>query len=231
MPGFLLLHGASSTGWLWHGVEAELNRAGHRTVAPDLPCADPEAGLDTYVDVACEAAASLGDDPVVVVAQSMAGLVAPVVAMRRPVERIVLVAAMIPRPGETGMEWWEATGQPAAQREHLDGLGFAGCDPLDPEIVFVHDFDPRLKAESVAHVPDQQPGPLSAPCPLGAWPSVPTHVVAAEADRLFPLEFMRRQALDRLGVDVDTIPGGHLAALTRPRELADLLARYVSGSG
>lgn len=123
MSRYLLLHGASSTGWLWHRVEPELRRAGHRTVAPDLPCPDPTADLTTYVDVACDAAAPFGDEPVVVVAQSMAGFITPVVATRRPVERIVLVAAMIPRPGETGMEWWDATGQAAAQRDHLDALG------------------------------------------------------------------------------------------------------------
>ena len=226
MSGFLLLHGASSTGWLWHRVEAELRRSGHETVAPDLPCSDPKADLNTYVDVACDAVTPFGDEPVVVVAQSMAGLIAPVVATRRPVEMIVLVAGMIPRPGETGMKWWEATGQAAAQREHLDALGFAGCDPLDPEIVFIHDFDPQLKAESIAHVPIQHPGPLSTPCPFDVWPSIPTHVIAAESDRLFPLEFMRSQAMDRLGLGVDVIPGGHLAALTQPKELVGLLSQY-----
>lgn len=224
MSRYLLLHGASSTGWLWHRVESELYRAGHRTAAPDLPCDDPNADLHAYIDVACDAAAtSFGDEPVLVVAQSMAGLIAPAIAARRPVEEIVLVAAMIPRPGETGMEWWEQTGQATAQREHLDALGFVGCDPLDPEIVFVHDFDDRLKAESIAHAPAQQPGPLMTPSPIDAWPSVPTRVIAAESDRLFPLDFMRRQALDRLGAEVDVIPGGHLAALTQPRELAGLL--------
>lgn len=226
MSAFLLLHGASSTGWLWHRVEAELQSAGHRTVAPDLPCSDPNAELVTYVDVACDAAERFGDEPVVVVAQSMAGLMAPVVASRRPVARIVLVAAMIPLPGETGREWWAAPGQAAAQRAYLDALGFAGCDPLDPEIVFVHDFDPELKAESMVHVPSQQPGALSTPCPFDAWPSVPTHVIAAESDRLFPLELMRRQARERLDVEVDTVPGGHLAALTQPKEVADFLLRY-----
>ena len=227
MANFLLLHGAASTGWIWHRVEAELRRSGHRTIAPDLPCSDPEADLYTYVDVACEEASEFGDEPVVVVAQSMAGLMAPVIATRRPVQRIVLLAAMIPRPGETGIEWWESTGQAEAQRTYLDELGFVGCDPLDPEIVFVHDFDPELKAESVDHVPAQHPGPLMTPSPIQVWPSIPTHVVAAEFDRLFPLEFMKRQSMDRLGLEVDTVPGGHLSMLTRPVELSSLLLRYL----
>jgi hypothetical protein len=43
---------------------------------------------------------------VVLVAQSLAGFTAPLVAARRPVDAIVLVAAMVPAPGETGVEWW-----------------------------------------------------------------------------------------------------------------------------
>ncbi len=30
-------------------------------------------------------------------------------------------------------------------------------------------------------------------------------------DRLFPLEFQRRVVRDRLGIDVDAMPGGHLS--------------------
>ena len=39
-------------------------------------------------------------------------------------------------------------------------------------------------------------------------------------DRLFPLEFQRRVVRDRLGLDVDVMPGGHLMALSQPEELA-----------
>lgn len=99
----LLLHGAASTGWLWYRVAARLEDAGHATVAPDLPCADPEADLDTYIAVATRAAEEFDSAPVTIVAQSMAGRMAPVIAAQRPVECIVLVAAMISRPGER--EW------------------------------------------------------------------------------------------------------------------------------
>ena len=55
------------------------------------------------------------------------------------------------------------------------------------------------------------------------WPDVPTRVLAGRDDRFFPAEFQRRIAADRLGLDVEEIPGGHLAALSRPAELADRL--------
>lgn len=226
MIGYLLLHGASSTGWMWHRVEVLLQEAGHRTAAPDLPSADPEADLHAYANVAYAAAAALGDDPIVVVAQSMAGLHAPLLPARRSVARLVLLNAMIPKPGETGMEWWAATGHQAAQRSYLDSIGLAGCDPMEPAIVFAHDLDDELKRASAGHLSDQQSTPLETPSPLLEWPDVPTHVIAAADDRFFPVDFMRRQAADRLGLPVDIIRGSHSAALTQPRALVDLLLRY-----
>jgi pimeloyl-ACP methyl ester carboxylesterase len=58
---------------------------------------------------------------------------------------------------------------------------------------------------------------------------VPTHVVAGSADRFFPLEFQRSVVRERLGLDVDVLPGGHLMALSRPRELADYLLALRRG--
>ena len=53
--------------------------------------------------------------------------------------------------------------------------------------------------------------------------------VSGRGDRLFPLEFQRRVAKDRLGLDVDVVPGGHLAALSFPAELTAQLTGYLSG--
>jgi pimeloyl-ACP methyl ester carboxylesterase len=52
-------------------------------------------------------------------------------------------------------------------------------------------------------------------------------VLAGRDDRFFPLRFQREVAAERLGLEVDELPGGHLLALSRPVELADRLAAYV----
>jgi pimeloyl-ACP methyl ester carboxylesterase len=229
MTNFLLLHGASSTSWIWHRTTRELEGFGHDVVAPDLPCDDPDADLNTYVGVALHAAsARFGEAPVVVVAQSMAGLMTPVVASRRAVSQMVLLAAMIPNPGESGFEWAASSRSQQAQAAYLAEIGLAGCDPYDPELIFVHDFDEALEAESARHLPNQSTRPLETPADFTAWPDIPTHVIAATDDRLFPLEFMRKQAQERLGVEVDTIPGGHLALLTQAPALAERLHGYVA---
>ena len=54
-----------------------------------------------------------------------------------------------------------------------------------------------------------------------------TRVLAAAGDRFFPLEFQRRVTRDRLGIDIDQVPGGHLVALSRPVDLVNRLIEYL----
>src|ERR1700761_7189929 len=114
MAAFAFIHGAGDAGWYWHLVAAELERRGHGTVAPDLPCDDDSAGLP---ESAAPVAAAVrerardwpGDQPaLVVVAQSLGGFVAPLVCDRVPVALLVLVAPMIPAPGEAPAGYWSA---------------------------------------------------------------------------------------------------------------------------
>ena len=60
-------------------------------------------------------------------------------------------------------------------------------------------------------------------CSFEAWPSVPIRVVVGADDRFFPVEFQRTLARDRLRVEADVLPGGHLIALARPLGLAEYL--------
>jgi pimeloyl-ACP methyl ester carboxylesterase len=225
MTTFALIHGAGSGGWYWHLVEPELKAAGHDTIAVDLPCNDDTAGLDEYADVVVNAVADRDD--VVVVGQSMAGFVAPLVAARVPATRlIVLVAAMVPAPGETGNQWWGNTGSGAARREQAE-RDARDIDNFDEIAEFLHDVDQLLVDQGWEHVMDQSDTPFQEPWPLPAWPDVPTRFVLPTKDRFFPPDFQRRVVRERLGIEPDPIDTGHLPALARPRELAALLLRYV----
>jgi hypothetical protein len=51
-------------------------------------------------------------------------------------------------------------------------------------------------------------------------------VLAGRDDRLFPVEFQRRVARERLRIEADVIEGGHMVALSHPRELVERLERY-----
>src|SRR5437016_1045393 len=98
MATYVLIHGAGSDAWYWHRVVPLLRARGHDVVAPDLPCDDDSAGLAEYTDAVVDAVGDRRD--LVVVAQSMAGFTAPLVCGRLRVGLLVLVAAMVPLPGE-----------------------------------------------------------------------------------------------------------------------------------
>jgi pimeloyl-ACP methyl ester carboxylesterase len=221
---FVLIPGAGGQAWYWHRLVAELERRGHDTVAVDLPADDDSAGLAAYADTVVRA---VGDRaPVVLVAQSMGGLTAPLVCARVPAELLVLVNAMVPLPGETGGDWWSATGQAAAMAEHAARHGWTD-DPEDLTAAFFHDVPAEVAAAAQSQPFAQSERPFADPWPLRSWPDVPTRVVAGRDDRFFPADFQRKVAAERLGLEVDEVPGGHLVALSRPLELADRLEGYL----
>jgi pimeloyl-ACP methyl ester carboxylesterase len=212
---FAFIHGAGDVGWYWHLVEAELRNRGHDTVAPDLPVEDDTAGLDRYADVVIEAVGDRKD--VVVVAQSFGGYVAPLVAARIGARLIVLVAGMVPKAGETAEEMFRNTGwQPT-------GLGDSSTIA-----VFYHDVPPELAKQALAHERQQSDTPGAEPWPLAAWPDIPTCAVLGRQDRFFPAKWLRSVIRDRLGIEPDEIDSGHCPALSRPRELAELLVGYAA---
>jgi pimeloyl-ACP methyl ester carboxylesterase len=208
---YVLIHGAGSDSWYWHLVGPRLEALGHDVVAVDLPCDDDAAGLEEYVQTVIDAIGDRRD--LILVAQSLAGFTAPLVCDRLPVTLLVLVAAMVPRPGESPGEWWTNTGHEFP-------------DPFDPAEVFAHDLPPELAAATLEHVRDQSGTPFEKPWPLDAWPAVPTRFLLCRDDRFFPADFQRRVVRDRLGIVPDEMDGGHLPALARPDKLVAWLERF-----
>jgi pimeloyl-ACP methyl ester carboxylesterase len=131
---------------------------------------------------------------------------------------------MIPRPGETAGEWWSNTGWHDARREAAARDGRTVTDEIDPVAEFLHDVDPEVVAASADHVRAQAAAVFKDPWPLDAWPDVATRVIACRDDRFFPLELVQRVARDRLGIEPEQIPGGHLPALAHPNELVAVIA-------
>ncbi len=77
----------------------------------------------------------------------------------------------------------------------------------------------------------QSDTPGRSPWPLSAWPLIPTRFVLCTEDRFFPAGFMLPVAAERLGIVPDEIAAGHRVALSRPRELASVLAGYTASPG
>ncbi|MFD8588694.1 alpha/beta fold hydrolase [Streptomyces sp. NPDC059637] len=220
---FVLIPGAGGAAWYWHRVVPELNARGHEAVAVELPSADESAGLPEYTDAVV---AAIGDhDDVVLVAQSMGGFTAPMVCARAQVDLLVLVNAMIPLPGETPGQWWDNTGSSAARVAAAEAGGYS--PEFDLSTYFLHDVPAEVAAANAAHDRPEAGAAFSQPCGIERWPDVTTRVLAAAGDRFFPPEFQRRVARDRLGINADEVPGGHLVALSHPIDLVDRLIEYL----
>ena len=228
-PTFVLIPGAGGSSFTFHRLVSELERRDRTAIAVDLPAGDDRAGFDAYADAVV---AAIGDRVrPVLVASSLAGFTAPRVCARVPVELVVLLNAMIPQPGETAGAWWEATGQAEARAEQAarDGRVLDDADVIGD---FFHDVPPDVTAEAMAQGELRQSATVFQDPPLDTpWPDVPTRVLVGRDDRFFPPDFQRRVAQSRLGITPDELPGGHLVALSRPRELADWLERYWAEVG
>jgi pimeloyl-ACP methyl ester carboxylesterase len=221
---FVLVHGAGADAHYWYRLARGLQNAGHDVVAPDLPTGDASATFETYAQAVIDAIGDRSD--LVVVGQSMGAFTAPVVASRLATRLLVLLAPMIPAPGETPGQWGEDVGLAQAQRRYAAAEGF---DPaFDLMTTFMHDVPAEVVAELMAAgEPEQAETIFGQPFPLAAWPDVPTRVIAGTKDRLFPLELVRRLARERLGVEADEVDSGHLAALSRPAAVTATLLEHL----
>lgn len=222
MTYFVLIPGAGTDPRVYDATIAALRDLGHDAVAPPLPLSDSAAGPSDHADAVVEA---IGDRAgLVVVAQSLGAFAGPLVAARLQADCLILLAPMIPRPGETAGEWWSNTGHEQAIAELIARHGaMASWGPEALAEVFLHDVDPEV-ARASEHLSGAPGGGMfSEPWPLEAWPDVPTWVLVPRFDRLFPADFQRRVARDRLGLEIELMNGGHVPMLSRPSELAERL--------
>jgi len=214
---FVVIPGAGDVASNWDLVAAELRERGHEVVAVDLPVDDESAGLAEYADTVVAAIGDRGD--LVLVAHSLGAFTAPLVCARVPVELIVLVAGMVPAPGERAADWWSNTGYAEAPTREYDG---------EMEL-FMQDVPPDLAAAALAKERDQAARPTMDRWPLQRWPDVPTRYLLCRDDRLLPAEWIRGVVRERLGVEADEIDGGHCVYLSRPANLAERLVSFAAG--
>ncbi|MGO9750376.1 MAG: alpha/beta fold hydrolase [Solirubrobacteraceae bacterium] len=218
----VLIPGAGGMGWYWHLVERDLQARGYDAIAVDL-AARGRIGLPAYADAVVDAVDGRTD--VAVIAQSMGAFTAPLVWQRIPTRMVVFVNAMIPLPGETPGEWWKNVGSEQARTAAAVSGGYSV--EFDLATYFLHDIPEELLPEMESHAASQLDERFDDRCNFDVWPAIPIHVVAGRDDRFFPLELQRRIARERLGIDPAIVPGGHLAALSHPDELAAVIAGYL----
>ena len=218
---FVLVPGAGGNAGFWQRVEPLLQRAGYHSVAVTLPNWS-DATFSDHADAIVAAAEAPVE--VTLVAQSMGAFAAPLTCGRLPVSELVLLNAMIPAPGETAGEWWGNAGQADAMRSNDLREGRDPDAGFDAQTYFLHDLPPDVLA-LLSDEEEPVDSLFQTRFPLTRWPDVPTTALAGRDDRFFPYEFQRQVARDRLGLEVEQLPGGHLLALSQPEALVARLIR------
>ncbi|RAU99361.1 alpha/beta hydrolase [Mycobacterium colombiense] len=234
MTLFALLHGGLHDGSCWDRVAVELARRGHRVVAPDLPVDDDSAGALEWARVAIDAieGARVGaaspniDDDVVVVAHSLSGLCAPVIATLHEVRRMVFVGGLLPVPGQSFADHLAANPDAISFAEPQEHGG--GPFGLSWEAVregFYHDCPEVLGRKAFNELRHQSFTVFIERCPIDRWPDTPSDYVLMRDDRAVGASWARRNAVDRIGARVIELDGGHSPFFARPADLSTLLLR------
>ncbi|MCK8647140.1 alpha/beta fold hydrolase [Mycobacterium colombiense] len=230
MPTFALVHGAGSGAWCWQKLSLELESLGHRVITMDLPCDVASATFDDYADVVCAAVSDVAGDDLTLVGHALAGQTIPLVAARRPVQRLVYLCAVPAIPGQSLAQLMVGEeilnpGYPRALSEMDSGGRRLWLDRELANYYMYSDCDETTARDAFARLRPQSMRHFTLPCSLPALPTVESTYVVCTEDRLLNPAWARRIALDWLDADLIEIPGSHSPFLSRPAELAELLHR------
>jgi pimeloyl-ACP methyl ester carboxylesterase len=226
----VLIHGSFHGAWCWERLRPQLEQRGHRVIAVDLPIAAPGKGATEYAQTVVD---SLGDaDEPVVVAHSMGGLVAPLVAAQREVRSLIFLAAFMPKVGmsaqaQRGEEPIDPPVLPSTAQWSDFGDNVWGVGPDTATELFYSDLPAETAQWAVSQLRPQCYDVIHEVTPLQAWPDIRSGVIVCEDDRAINPDWVRAAARDRLGVEAVRIPGSHSPFLSRPAELAALIERLA----
>jgi pimeloyl-ACP methyl ester carboxylesterase len=245
MARFVLVHGAFAGAWAWGPLTERLEAAGHSVEALDLPGSGEdetpvaEVTLDACAERLCELLRTR-DEPAVVVANSMGGVVTTQAAARCPerVASIVYVAAFVPEDGESLLD---LTRLPEGADDQVQANIVVGGDP--PVATMPDDASadalygccsPEVAEWAIAHQRPQAVAPYATPVSIDAgdaFDAIPRCYVLCKLDRAIPPP-LQRLMLQRVRCDevieLDTDHSPHLSATA---ELAEVLDRLATRSG
>jgi pimeloyl-ACP methyl ester carboxylesterase len=230
---YVLVHGGGFSGSCWDELLPHLN---DRALPIDLPGRGGRPGDLTRLTVA-DFVASVTNDvvredltDVTLVGHSLAGVTLPGVAESIPtrLSRIVFVSCAVPPHGTSVGEvlgGFSPSTAAIAERlgdELVDARG--GLHPDLATTMFCNDMNSAQTASTLARLVPESVGVLTEPTDLtGLRQPVPRTYVRLTLDASLSLE-TQDQMIKNLGdVEVVDLDSGHMAMISHPRELGDLL--------
>jgi pimeloyl-ACP methyl ester carboxylesterase len=225
-PNIVLVHGAWADGSSWSAVIESLQARGYNVTAPQFPetsLADDVARLRQVL--------ARQDGPTILAGHSYGGqIITALGSDTANAVGLVYIAAFGIDEGES-LGALLGGGPPTAALAHLivDEQGFAwipeddfvnhfavGVDPVKARVMFA-----AQQGLSMSTFEDVMGTP--------AWKSLPNWYLVAANDEAIPAD-AERQFADRMGATVVEVPAGHLAMVSHPEEVAQLIEQAAAAA-
>jgi pimeloyl-ACP methyl ester carboxylesterase len=226
-PNIILVHGAWADGSSWSGVVERLQADGFQVRAPQFPLsslADDVARLRQVLE--------FQDGPTVVVGHSYGGQIMTALGSDATnVAGLVYVAAFGLDEGESlGALLSQGPVTPALAHLFTDARGFGWLSEDDFVSHFAADVDP-IQAK-VLYAVQQALASSAFTDVMGvpAWKSLRSWYLVAQNDEALPPD-AQRQLAARMGATIVEIPSSHVAMISHPSEVADLIEKAAEEVG
>jgi pimeloyl-ACP methyl ester carboxylesterase len=220
----VLVHGGFVDGSGWEGVYQILKRHGHTVSVVQ----NPTTSLETDVAVTKLTLAGL-DGPALLVGHSYGGAVITEAGTDAKVIGLVYIAAFAPDDGES-VNTLIANPAPGAPVPPIlpPANGYLFLDKAKFADAFAGDVD----LDQAAFMADSQVpwgvGALGGTITNAAWKTRPSWYMVTKDDRMIPPDAQRAMAR-RAGATVVEIEGSHAIYVSRPKEVAEFIAKAASG--
>ncbi len=218
-PNIVLVHGAWADGSCWSGVIERLQGGGYHVTAPQFPETSLAADVARLRHVL-----ELQDGPTIVAGHSYGGQIMTALGTDAPnVAGLVYIAAFGIDEGESlGALLSQGPTPPALAHLFTDSRGFGWIPEDDFVKHFASGVDP-VRAK-VLHAVQQPLAGSTFTDVMGApaWKSLPCWYLVATQDQAIPPDAERMFA-GRMGATTIEVPSGHLAMVSHPAEVAQLV--------
>ncbi|MBV1859050.1 MAG: alpha/beta fold hydrolase [Nannocystaceae bacterium] len=236
MNHILLIHGAWGGAWEFEEILTGLRKRGHQASAVDLPghgqfkAPIPEVTMGAYVQTVVGAAEAI-DGQIILVGHSLGGAVISQVAERIPhkIGRLVYVAAVLPKNGETtlGIMQSDGAGELLSEVTFSEDQSFVTVGPEAVRNILLNDVtDPERLAKCLPHFVMKQasePFLFAAALTDEAFGGVPKTYIRAALDKVFSPALQGEMLKNWQVEQVITLDSGHFPLVSNPQSLIDVL--------
>jgi len=219
LPNIVLVHGAWADGSSWSGVIERLQADGYHVTAPQFPMGVLEDDVARLRQVL-----AAQDGPTVVAGHSYGGQIMTALGTDAPnVAGLVYVAAFGIDQGESlGALLSQGPVTPALVHLITDKQGYTWLSEDDFVNHFAADVDPVRARVMYAVQQALAASAFGTEMGIPAWKSLPCWYLVATNDQAIPPD-AERQFASRMAAVTIEVPSSHVAMVSHPDEVAQLI--------